>query len=121
MRPPETTKTLEQLGLSKQQSSRWQELAQNPKAVERYLKEEQDVPTTAGALAAVRPPPKPTPVPRVTDEVLWLWGRLRELRDRKIKKQAIRVANVPREDFERQVESEKPPTITALGQRGSLS
>jgi len=34
------TKTLEQLGLSKQQSSRWQELAQNPKAVERYLKEE---------------------------------------------------------------------------------
>jgi hypothetical protein len=29
-------------------------------------------------------------------------------------KQAIRVANVPREEFERQVESEKPPTVTAL-------
>jgi hypothetical protein len=29
-------------------------------------------------------------------------------------KQAVRVANVPREEFERQVESEEPPTVTAL-------
>lgn len=33
-------------------------------------------------------------------------------------KQAIRVANVPREDFERQVESEKPPTVTGLAEQG---
>src|SRR5207253_10471608 len=33
-------------------------------------------------------------------------------------KQAIRVANVPREDFERQVESESPPTVTALAEQG---
>jgi len=28
-------------------------------------------------------------------------------------------ANVPREDFERQVESEKPPTITVLARAGN--
>lgn len=32
---------------------------------------------------------------------------------------AIRVANVPDEDFERQVESAKPPTVTALAQQGT--
>ena len=33
-------------------------------------------------------------------------------------KQAIRVANVPSADFERQVESPKPPTVTALAEQG---
>jgi hypothetical protein len=42
-------KTLEELGISKTQASRWQQLAENPKAVERYLRDEEDVPTTAGA------------------------------------------------------------------------
>lgn len=32
---------------------------------------------------------------------------------------AIRVANVPAEDFERQVESENPPTVTKLAQQGT--
>ena len=31
---------------------------------------------------------------------------------------ALRVANVPREDFERQVESDKPPTVSQLAQQG---
>lgn len=33
-------------------------------------------------------------------------------------KQAVRVANVPSEDFERQVESANPPTVTALAEQG---
>ncbi|MGQ3297725.1 hypothetical protein [Reyranella sp.] len=33
-------------------------------------------------------------------------------------KQAIRVANVPAADFERQVESPRPPTVTALAEQG---
>ena len=33
-------------------------------------------------------------------------------------KQATRVASVPEQDFERQVESEKPPTLSALAQQG---
>lgn len=32
---------------------------------------------------------------------------------------AIRVANVPEKDFERQVESENPPTVTKLAQQGT--
>lgn len=33
---------------------------------------------------------------------------------------AIRVANVPAEEFERQVESNTPPTITQLAEQGRL-
>ena len=33
-------------------------------------------------------------------------------------KQAVRVANVPAADFERQVDSAKPPTVTALAEQG---
>lgn len=33
-------------------------------------------------------------------------------------KQAIRVANIPAADFERQVESDNPPTVTALAEQG---
>lgn len=36
-------------------------------------------------------------------------------------KQAIRVANVPVEDFERQVESSNPPTVTKLAEQGKRS
>ena len=32
---------------------------------------------------------------------------------------AIRVANVPKEDFEKQVEGEEPPTITKLAEQGT--
>lgn len=51
-RPNDSPKTLKQLGISETQSSRWQTLAENPKAVEKYLRDEPDVPTTTGALAA---------------------------------------------------------------------
>ncbi|NKC02405.1 hypothetical protein HED55_00385 [Ochrobactrum haematophilum] len=33
-------------------------------------------------------------------------------------KQAVRVANVPQSDFERQVESANPPTVTKLAEQG---
>ncbi len=36
-------------------------------------------------------------------------------------KQAIRVANVPADQFEEQVESETPPTVTALASQGTKS
>jgi hypothetical protein len=37
------------------------------------------------------------------------------------RKQALRVANVPAEEFEEAVESEAPPTVTALAERGKQS
>lgn len=37
------------------------------------------------------------------------------------KETAVRVANIPREQFEKAVESEKPPTVTALAERGKAS
>jgi len=48
-------KTLEELGVSKPQMQRWQQLADDPKAVRDYLRDCEDVPTTAGAIAARRP------------------------------------------------------------------
>jgi len=73
-------RTIEQLGLSATQATRWQQLASNPRAVERYLRNEEDVPTTAGALAAVAPrePIKAAALP-FSDEALWFTARLRDL------------------------------------------
>jgi hypothetical protein len=34
-------------------------------------------------------------------------------------KTAVRVANVPKEEFEAQIESDSPPTVTALAERGT--
>lgn len=36
-------------------------------------------------------------------------------------KQAVRVANVPRQEFERQVESSEPPTVTKLAEQGKAT
>ena len=44
-------------------------------------------------------------------------GEAAGMSDRQIKT-AIRVANVPAEDFEKQVESANPPTVTALAEQG---
>lgn len=44
-------------------------------------------------------------------------GEAAGMSDRQIKT-AIRVANVPAEDFEKQVESHNPPTVTALAEQG---
>jgi hypothetical protein len=52
VRPLNPPKTLAELGISKTQASRWQQLAENPKAVERYLEREDGVPTTAAALSS---------------------------------------------------------------------
>jgi hypothetical protein len=34
-------------------------------------------------------------------------------------KTAVRVANVPKEEFEAQIESDSPPTVTALAEQGT--
>jgi len=73
-------RTLKEMGVSETQSSRWQKLAEDPKAVKRYLREEEGVPTTAAALQAVAPAPKrPAATLPFSDEALWFTSRLRDL------------------------------------------
>jgi len=79
-------KTLDELGVSETQSSRWQQLARAPKQVENYLTrtaEEGGIPTTAGALAAAAPTPNvhrltPTRLP-FSRTSLWVCSRLADL------------------------------------------
>jgi hypothetical protein len=66
------SKTLDDLGISKSQSSRWQKLAAIPDREFEAALAEPVRPTTAGLIAE---PAGPTPV---DDRALWLWGRLKD-------------------------------------------
>lgn len=78
------SKTLTDLGVTRDQSSRWQQLAKVPaEDFEAALRGEQK-PSTAGIIATARPEPRRD---AVDEDALWLWGRLldferRELLDR---------------------------------------
>jgi hypothetical protein len=83
-------KKISDLKLSDDQSARWQKLAENPKAVEKYLREETDVPTTAGALAAVAPKQKQKKwEPDFTEAAMLVCGAVRSLFEAKINPSAI--------------------------------
>ena len=69
--------TLSELGVSRNQSSQWQKLADVPDdQFEAALSDYIHKPSTAGIIAAAAPP-KPEIVP-VAAEALWLWGRLKD-------------------------------------------
>lgn len=68
-------KPLAELGISYDQSSRWQKLAAIPEAeFEASLTDPEVKPTTAGIIAKHAEPTKDTVDPRA----LWLWGRLKD-------------------------------------------
>jgi hypothetical protein len=71
-----TLKTLTDIGISRDQSSQWQQLADVPE--EDFEKEMQspDVPSTEGVIAEHRL--KKNPLPQVDPNATWLWDRLRD-------------------------------------------
>jgi hypothetical protein len=70
-----TETRLSELGISYDQSSKWQKLATIPTSeFEHAVSDPTTMPTTNGIIRATTPPK----VMRVSDEALWLWGRLRD-------------------------------------------
>ena len=63
---------LRDIGISKSQSSRWQQLAAVPEAQFEAALAAPEKPSTSGI---IRPPPKQEPM---DPKALWLWGRLRD-------------------------------------------
>ena len=72
------TTTLEDMGISKDQSSKWQRLAAVPDdEFEQALADTDTRPTTAGIAKKAKEQPKP-----INSDALWLWGRIRECESR---------------------------------------
>lgn len=69
-----TAQTLSDMGISKKQSSNWQNLAKVPQEIFDDELKHSTRPTTSGIIRAAKPP-KENPV---SDEALWLWGTLKD-------------------------------------------
>jgi hypothetical protein len=72
-----TTEVLRDLGISEDQSSKWQKVAAVPQRSFDEALQQAERPTTNGIIRATTAP-KVNPV---SSEALWLWGRLRDFED----------------------------------------
>jgi hypothetical protein len=72
--PSDGPTPLSALGITRDQASQWQKLADVPDDQFEMALAGSDKPTTNGIIAAAAPPV----ITPVSDDALWLWGRLRE-------------------------------------------
>ena len=80
---------LADLNITRDQSSKWQQLAEVPEAeFERAVSGDGLRPTTDGILNG-RKPREPDAAPRIDLDALWLWGRLREIEERGIMNRSL--------------------------------
>lgn len=99
-------------GISKKQAERWQQLAAVPDEQFEAALAAPSKPSTSSIIGKKQEPIDP--------KALWLWGR--QANDEAAEaglsehqaKTAVRVANVPADEFEKAIESDSPPTVTRL-------
>ena len=73
-----TASTLSDMGISKQQSSRWQKLAEvNEKEFESALADPEEKPSTSGMIRKANGKQN-----KMDEDALWLWGRMRDFESR---------------------------------------
>jgi hypothetical protein len=77
--PVTTVNRLADLNITRDQSSKWQQLADVPiEQFERALvREDCQKPTTEGIINTHRPPPKEV-LPKMDRDAIWIWGKLRD-------------------------------------------
>lgn len=77
--------TLKDIGVSKDQSSKWQKMAAIPEEEREGYLAQPGIPSTEGMIRAHELKQNPTPVmPDFSEEALWIWGKLREAESNKM-------------------------------------
>lgn len=72
-----TLKTLAEMGVTKDQSSNWQKLAEVPEKEFEEIINDKGMPISGGQVLSTVSPPQTTE--KIDVSVLWLWGRLRDM------------------------------------------
>ena len=77
--PHDQVKTLSDMGINKDQSSKWQKMAAIPQEEREGYLSQPGIPSTEGMIRAHELKQNPPPVmPDFSEKALWIWGKLRE-------------------------------------------
>ncbi|MDR5739178.1 MULTISPECIES: hypothetical protein [unclassified Caballeronia] len=107
--------TLLDMGVTRDQSSKWQKLARIPEEdFEAALRSPEKKPTTAALIREIRDPAA-SAVARLPDDSLWLWGRLRDFeRDEYVSKDPHAVFDAMTDTMQADVRRIAPTAIAFL-------